>query len=138
VGVEMTAEDMNKIIKQMNVDKAMANKEHWGVHESHCCPKHGCKYGDNDCPVVLGLTDKHSNHCETCEWEYEDPDPLYVLYAWLQNHEQVECNPAKHLDAVPYYSGICCEATYAKDMIRRLQTNPRSVIEEGRTKGWLK
>lgn len=31
-------------------------KEKWGVHETHCCRKHGCKYFENeDCPVVLGL-----------------------------------------------------------------------------------
>lgn len=29
-------------------------KEDWGVHESHCCKRHGCKYGDKDCPVVSG------------------------------------------------------------------------------------
>lgn len=25
-----------------------------GVHASHCCAVHGCKYGDKDCPVVAG------------------------------------------------------------------------------------
>lgn len=29
----------------------MGNK---GVHQAHCCKKHGCKYGDEDCPVVSG------------------------------------------------------------------------------------
>ena len=29
-------------------------KEEWGVHRTHCCKKHGCKYSDEDCPVVLG------------------------------------------------------------------------------------
>lgn len=24
------------------------------VHTEHCCTFHGCKYGDKDCPVVLG------------------------------------------------------------------------------------
>jgi hypothetical protein len=23
-----------------------------GVHQSHCCAIHGCKYGEDDCPVV--------------------------------------------------------------------------------------
>ena len=23
-----------------------------GVHQTHCCVVHGCKYGDEDCPVV--------------------------------------------------------------------------------------
>lgn len=25
-----------------------------GAHVTHCCKRHGCKYGDEDCPVVLG------------------------------------------------------------------------------------
>lgn len=33
----------------------MVNKDKWGVHRTHCCKKHGCKYGDKDCPVELGL-----------------------------------------------------------------------------------
>ena len=24
------------------------------VHVHHCCKKHGCKYGDDDCPVAYG------------------------------------------------------------------------------------
>ena len=32
------------------------DKEKWGVHETHCCVLHGCKYGDDDCPVVNKLT----------------------------------------------------------------------------------
>ena len=30
------------------------NKEKYGVHIAHCCYIHGCKYGDEDCPVVSG------------------------------------------------------------------------------------
>lgn len=30
-------------------------EDRWGVHETHCCKKHGCKYRDEDCPVELGL-----------------------------------------------------------------------------------
>ena len=37
-----------------------------GVHASHCCKTHGCKYGDNDCPVVSGEVEaKYS--CEDCD-----------------------------------------------------------------------
>lgn len=25
------------------------------VHTEHCCVYHGCKYGDDDCPVWLGI-----------------------------------------------------------------------------------
>lgn len=40
-------------------------KERWGVHETHCCKKHGCKYGKHeDCPVVLDLV-KQAYSCQT-------------------------------------------------------------------------
>jgi hypothetical protein len=36
-----------------------------GVHTSHCCAQHGCKYGDQDCPVQ---TKAHEQEypCEHC------------------------------------------------------------------------
>jgi hypothetical protein len=40
----------------------------YGVHETHCCKTHGCKYGDEDCPVVLGIV-KQKYDCESCDWE---------------------------------------------------------------------
>jgi len=30
----------------------MIEKEKYGIHETHCCLLHGCKYGNEDCPVV--------------------------------------------------------------------------------------
>lgn len=39
------------------------------VHKTHCCSVHGCKYGDDDCPVAAG-TIKQDSLCEEC------PDPL--------------------------------------------------------------
>lgn len=36
-----------------------------GVHASHCCKWHGCKYGDPDCPVVAGEVEQ-SYPCEYC------------------------------------------------------------------------
>jgi len=41
-------------------------KHKWGVHHAHCCLNHGCKYGDEDCPVVLELV-KQEYPCELCE-----------------------------------------------------------------------
>jgi hypothetical protein len=32
----------------------MMTREEMGVHDTHCCAIHGCKYGDDDCPVVSG------------------------------------------------------------------------------------
>lgn len=36
-----------------------------GVHSCHCCVKHGCKYGDEDCPVVLREV-MQDYPCEEC------------------------------------------------------------------------
>lgn len=51
-----------------------------GVHETHCCRKHGCKYGDLDCPVAFGT---HPGiKCEFCEedemYESEIEDELEI------------------------------------------------------------
>jgi hypothetical protein len=36
-----------------------------GVHTTHCCSLHGCKYGNSNCPVVLG-THAQEYGCEDC------------------------------------------------------------------------
>lgn len=36
--------------------------------ETHCCILHGCKYGYDDCPVVLGEV-KQQYLCEDCSDE---------------------------------------------------------------------
>jgi len=36
------------------------------VHTEHCCVDHGCKYGDEDCPVETGQKPQ-SFFCENCE-----------------------------------------------------------------------
>jgi hypothetical protein len=41
------------------------NVDQIGVHTSHCCSLHGCKYGDSDCPVELG-THTQEYGCEDC------------------------------------------------------------------------
>lgn len=47
-------------------------KDQWGVHSTHCCSKHGCKYGDNDCPVVLELVEQ----AYPCEWCREEENEI--------------------------------------------------------------
>lgn len=42
------------------------------VHNTHCCPIHGCKYGNDDCPIETGTDETHypyNNGCESCEYE---------------------------------------------------------------------
>ena len=66
--------ELNKRTKTAAVNLAISKKgttipkEQWGVHENHCCLKHGCKYGDKDCPVEMELT-KQIYPCEDCHWE---------------------------------------------------------------------
>lgn len=38
---------------------------HDGVHRTHCCVLHGCKYGDDNCPVCLGHIEQ-KYLCEDC------------------------------------------------------------------------
>lgn len=51
-------------------DSSTNKKE--SVHSRHCCVKHGCKYGEEDCPVWLGY-EEQSHPCETCMWYSEEP-----------------------------------------------------------------
>jgi hypothetical protein len=39
--------------------------EGWGVHRTHCCILHGCKYSDDDCPVANKKTTQ-AYPCEQC------------------------------------------------------------------------
>ena len=50
-----------------------------GVHDSHCCKKHGCKYGDDDCPVQFG--NLPGVHCEDCDnpTTYEVEEELHRI-----------------------------------------------------------
>jgi hypothetical protein len=44
------------------------DKKKYGVHASHCCVMHGCKYGDEDCPVV-NKEIKQEFICESCGYQ---------------------------------------------------------------------
>lgn len=41
------------------------NDENYACCPSHCCDRHGCKYGMRGCPVV-NKTEKQLYPCETC------------------------------------------------------------------------
>jgi hypothetical protein len=36
--------------------------------QSHCCILHGCKYGEDTCPVSTGIVIQ-DYACESCSWE---------------------------------------------------------------------
>lgn len=45
---------MRKLVKEAVASgHTTIPKDHWGVHETHCCADMGCKYGHEDCPVVM-------------------------------------------------------------------------------------
>ena len=57
-----------------------------GVHKSHCCKWHGCKYGYKDCPVVNG-EEKQLYLCEEC---YDDLDLEEYYKQELKNIEEIK------------------------------------------------
>lgn len=78
---EQQFEEAKKLIKQYKIEQldllfsirgksetTRIPSEYWGVHRTHCCFEHGCKYGDKDCPVELGLI-KQDYPCEECGHE---------------------------------------------------------------------
>jgi len=74
------------------------------VHQSHCCVKHGCKYGDEDCPVVKGEV-KQFYYCEACHlilnqesyYTYNDMVRLYTyMLGFTSEHRMPD---------IPYIDG---------------------------------
>lgn len=53
------------------------NDRELGVHINHCCEKHGCKYGDEYCPVVIGLCEQ-IGPCWDCDDEARECGELDV------------------------------------------------------------
>ena len=48
------------------------NEHEIGVHTSHCCSQHGCKYGNDECPVENGDS-KQEFPCQDCDEDYDVP-----------------------------------------------------------------
>jgi hypothetical protein len=66
-GTVHSKEEINRV-KQMLDDEfnpPVPEKE-YGVHRSHCCAEHGCKYNNRKCPVVTGLI-AQTSFCYDCE-----------------------------------------------------------------------
>lgn len=58
----------------------MADNEEKCVHTEHCCAIHGCKYGDESCPVVTGQKTQ-SFECEDCVYDRRRAKDL--MHRWL-------------------------------------------------------
>lgn len=68
-------------------------EDNYGVHISHCCKWHGCKYGDSDCPVVTGKV-KQGYLCESC---YEDLEEEDYHRRVLQNIKEIKQFKNEHI-----------------------------------------
>lgn len=67
-----------------------------GCHETHCCVFHGCKYCDDDCPVVTGNTEQKYS-CEDCYregWDGIPPKSLdeKLVNRWIMNWDNCRDN----------------------------------------------
>lgn len=69
---------------------------------SHCCIRHGCKYGYPCCPVALGEIAQEFQ-CEDCEADKPDYEPIDG-YVWCDRRGSV------HVDSLnPFAESVSCE-----------------------------
>ena len=61
--------------------------DNYGVHISHCCRWHGCKYGDPECPVVLGDV-VQEDLCEYCYEILDEEDYYYQVVREIDEMKQ--------------------------------------------------
>lgn len=85
-------DDIENCIKSIELDtndfvhpEIPENK--YGVHKTHCCVKHGCKYGNPNCPVVLGKIIQ-DYPCEDCDYENFD-NTVFDLSGVQRKNNQV-------------------------------------------------
>jgi len=87
------------------------------VHTEHCCFEHGCKYGDEDCPVATGLQ-KQSYPCECCDGVIASafmPHKFSVFHFMGRNEEWEKRTGYKH--GVMYNMDDYNTSLYSKDDI---------------------
>lgn len=63
------------------------------VHTTHCCVIHGCKYGEDDCPVALGQ-EKQEYPCEYCLGKDEALEGLKQIVKELRHSYQMSGSKA--------------------------------------------
>jgi len=60
--------------------------DEYGDHTARCCAKHGCKYGDKNCPVINRVI-KQQYFCERCD--KEGIKSIEELYDSIMNYESM-------------------------------------------------
>lgn len=61
----------------INDNREIGMTDFTGVHQTHCCIIHGCKYCDRDCPVATGKVIQSYN-CEDCQ-DYFNPTVTHTF-----------------------------------------------------------
>jgi len=96
------------------------DKSKYGVHRTHCCVLHGCKYGDEDCPVVSGEI-KQDYTCESCDMDgikkVEDIQDLLVF------------RDVSDEDILDSLMGMCFEHSNMKHVFLKEDSDKRDKLE---------
>jgi CheY-like chemotaxis protein len=103
---------------------------HDGTHATHCCDKHGCKYGhDKDCPVESGRV-KQENPCENCGMG--DPDNGFYDGEMVWHPSLRDLLLAIHGDIGPDGSGKLSAATLGELTFaaKRIRVADESAVPE--------
>lgn len=78
--------------------------EKWGVHESHCCKRHGCQYESYEkCPVVAGAVDQE-HPCDRCS------DPMEMSEDLVEELAGVDASKL----SLAFFAGIITRAVEIK------------------------
>lgn len=87
----------------------------YGVHGSHCCIQHGCKYGDPTCPVFLGLVKQECRQecCQDADRDLRDHLKSVVFHLHSMNSQD-----KRHLDAIDYLEDIIDNELESKGVSR--------------------
>jgi len=102
------------------------------THKSHCCVRHGCKYGEPDCPVASGEVEQLYD-CESCAWDKEEFSELEELRLYKSEHERLkeELNQILHPNGDgPKAPSFCDLVAYVRGDLRRLRKDIQLLEED--------
>jgi hypothetical protein len=81
-----TAMIMRKDLKGLpaGTQNEMGSRSWYAVHMRHCCMVHGCKYGENECPVVNEIA-QQDHPCAECK-EQEEEEARILQDYWSRHY----------------------------------------------------
>ena len=86
-----------------------------GVHKNHCCKEHGCKYMDDNCPVVLGtvIQNRPCIDCDEVMQKHLHSTPRTIKFEQPKREEE-------HLETVKFGDPSLDEKT--SELLRKQNT----------------